>query len=96
MSDEDESSPSSFIVTAEHAILKFLSYREANAASQEDLGTPTVKQMADDPVHANPVKQTKTVEELAAMIHQDLSNVEGCPETDVKVTVYGAPHGIVC
>ena len=90
MSDEDENTPSGFIVAAEHAILKFLSYREANAASREDLGTRTVKRMADDPVHANPVKQTKTVEELAAMIHQDLSNVEGCPETGVQVTVYGS------
>jgi hypothetical protein len=46
--------------------------------------------MADDSVRAIFVKQTKTVEELAAMIHQDLSKIEGCPETGVKVTVYGS------
>ncbi len=38
---------------------------------------------------ANPVKKTKTIEELAAMIHQDLSNIEGCPKRGVNVTVYG-------
>ena len=37
----------------------------------------------------NPVKQTKTAEELAAMIHHDLSRLEGCPKQGVKVTVYG-------
>ena len=89
MSEEDESTPSGFIVAAERAILKFLSDREANAATQEDPGTSTVNQMADDSVRAIFVKQTKTVEELAAMIHQDLSKIEGCPETGVKVTVYG-------
>jgi hypothetical protein len=36
-------------------------------------------------------KETKTAEELAAMIHEDLSNVEGCPAVGVKVTVYGIP-----
>jgi hypothetical protein len=89
MSDEDESTPSGFIVAAERAILKFLSERKANAASRNP-GTSTVNQMADDPVRAIFVKQTKTVEELAAMIHQDLSKIEGCPETGVKVTVYGS------
>ena len=72
------------------ALIKFFGRREANdAASQEDRGTSTVNQVAEHPVSANPVKQTKTVEELAAMIHQDLSQIEGCPERGVKVTVYG-------
>jgi len=37
----------------------------------------------------NPKKQTKTAEELATMILQDLSNVEGCAPRGVTVTVYG-------
>jgi hypothetical protein len=37
----------------------------------------------------NPKKQTKTAEELATMILQDLGNVEGCPRRGVTVTVYG-------
>jgi len=36
-------------------------------------------------------KEKKTAEELAAMIHADLSKVEGCPERGVFVTVYGIP-----
>ena len=39
----------------------------------------------------NPKKETKTAEELAAMIREDLSNVDGCPERGVSVTVYGIP-----
>ena len=79
------------ITSRERAFLEFFGRREANdaAASQEDRGTSTVNQVAEHPVSANPVKQTKTVEELAAMIHQDLSQIEGCPERGVKVTVYG-------
>jgi hypothetical protein len=38
---------------------------------------------------ASSQKEKKTAEELAAMIHQDLSNIEGCPQRGVKVTVYG-------
>jgi hypothetical protein len=38
-----------------------------------------------------PVKQTKTAEELAAMIHEDLSKMDGCPKRGVTVTVYGIP-----
>lgn len=37
------------------------------------------------------VKETKTAEELAAMIHEDLSKVDGCPAVGIKVTVYGIP-----
>ena len=76
------------IAATERVILKFLSDREAKAAAPEDHGTSIVNQVAEL-VRANPVKQTKTVEELAAMIHQDLSRIEGCPEAGVKVTVYG-------
>jgi hypothetical protein len=34
-------------------------------------------------------KEKKTAEELAAMIHHDLSQIEGCPKRGVKLTVYG-------
>ena len=76
------------IAATDRVILKFFSDREAKAAAPEDHGTSIVNQVAEL-VRANPVKQTKTVEELAAMIHQDLSQIEGCPEAGVKVTVYG-------
>ena len=36
-------------------------------------------------------RQTKTAEELAAMIRDDLSKLDGCPERGVNVTVYGIP-----
>jgi hypothetical protein len=39
----------------------------------------------------NPRKQIITAEELAAMIHEDLSKVDGCPKQGVTVTVYGLP-----
>jgi hypothetical protein len=42
--------------------------------------------------HSEPAisaKQEKTPEELAAMIHHDLSQIEGCPQRGIKVTVYG-------
>jgi len=34
-------------------------------------------------------KEKKTAEELAAMILQDLSNMDGCPKRGVTATVYG-------
>jgi hypothetical protein len=34
-------------------------------------------------------KEKKTAEELAAMIGEDLSNIDGCPKRGVTVTVYG-------
>jgi len=71
MTDEDESTNPGIIVAAERAILKFLRDREANEAAPEDRGTSTVNPLAEHPAPANPVKQTKTTEELAAMIHQD-------------------------
>jgi hypothetical protein len=37
-----------------------------------------------------PVKDTRTADELAAMILVDLSLTEGCPKRGVKVTVYGS------
>ena len=91
MTDEEESeSTDPGIIVVERALLKFFGRREANdAASQEDRGTSTVNQVAEHPVSANPVKKTKTIEELAAMIHQDLSSIEGCPKRGVNVTVYG-------
>jgi hypothetical protein len=36
-------------------------------------------------------KDTKNAEELAAMIHADLSQMDGCPKEGVRVTVYGIP-----
>jgi hypothetical protein len=38
-----------------------------------------------------PAKQTKTVEQLTAMILEDLRKVAGCPGRGVNVTVYGIP-----
>ncbi len=90
MTDEDESTNPGIIVAAERAILKFLRDREANEAVPEDRGTSIVNQLAQHHLApASPVKQTKTTEELATMIHQDLSQLEDCPEHGVKVTVYG-------
>jgi hypothetical protein len=67
--------------------------REANEAIDEeerkDRGTSAISQFPQHPAPANPVKQKKTAEELAEMIHQDLSQLEGWPERGVKVTVYG-------
>jgi hypothetical protein len=40
---------------------------------------------------SEPTRETKTAEELATLIHQDLSNVDGCPKAGVNVTVYGIP-----
>jgi hypothetical protein len=37
----------------------------------------------------NPTKEVKTAEELAAMIREDLGNVDGCPKLGLTVTVYG-------
>ena len=67
MTDEDESTDPGIIVAAERAILKFLRDREANEAAPEDRGTSTVNQFAQHPAPANPVKKTKTIEELAAL-----------------------------
>jgi hypothetical protein len=36
-------------------------------------------------------KEMKTAEELAAMIHADLSKMDGCPHQGITVTVYGIP-----
>lgn len=36
-------------------------------------------------------KERKTAEELATMIREDLSKVDGCPQRGVSVTVYGIP-----
>jgi hypothetical protein len=38
-----------------------------------------------------PTKESKTAEDLAAMILADLSKVDGCPQRGVSVTVYGIP-----
>src|SRR5260370_11477693 len=89
MSDEDESADPG-ITAAERAIFTFLRKREASEAidedEREDRETSAISQ---SPQHPAPVKQKKTAEELEAMIHQDLSQLEGWPERGVKVTVYG-------
>ena len=36
-------------------------------------------------------KETKTAEELVAMIREDMSKVDGCPDRGIVVTVYGIP-----
>ena len=36
-------------------------------------------------------RQTRTAEELAAMIIEDLSKIDGCPKRGVNVTIYGLP-----
>ena len=38
-----------------------------------------------------PRKEMRTAEELTAMIHEDLSKVDGCPGSGVVVTIYGTP-----
>jgi hypothetical protein len=94
MSDEDESVDPR-ITAAESEIVKFLSGHEANDANfdyegaREDRGTSAVNQLVHHPAPAIPVKQKKTHDELAAMIHQDLTQIDGCPQHGVKVTVYG-------
>jgi hypothetical protein len=37
----------------------------------------------------SPTREEKTAEELAEMIRNDLSMIEGCPARGIKVTVYG-------
>jgi hypothetical protein len=89
---EDETNP---ITAAEREILQLLAGREAKQAfafkegAQEDREAAAGNHLAQDPAPATPVKQTKTMDELATMIHEDLSQVEGCPKRGVKVTVYG-------
>jgi hypothetical protein len=52
---------------------------------------PTMTEMAEPHGLAPPapVKEKRTAEELAVMIRQDLSSVDGCPKRGVTVTVYG-------
>jgi hypothetical protein len=52
---------------------------------------PTTSETEENHGLARPVpaKEKKTAEELAAMILQDLSSVDGCPTRGVTVTVYG-------
>ena len=47
------------------------------------------RKSSDGMAPTNPIKEMKTAEELAAMIREDLSNVDGCPDLGVTVTVYG-------
>ena len=88
MTDEDESTNPG-MTAAERKIFKVLGEREANAAARKDRGTSAVNQFPQHPAPVNRVKQKKTPEELAAMIHQDLSQIEGCPQRGITVSVYG-------
>jgi hypothetical protein len=36
-----------------------------------------------------PTREKKTADELAVMIRQDLSKVDGCPKRGITVTIYG-------
>jgi len=36
-------------------------------------------------------QELKTADELSAMIHSDLSQMDGCPPQEVRVSVYGFP-----
>jgi hypothetical protein len=36
-------------------------------------------------------KETKTADELEAMILEDLSKMDACPQSGITVTVYGIP-----
>jgi hypothetical protein len=93
MTGEDESTDPG-MAAAEREIIKFLS-RDANEATfdydgaRENRGKPAINQSMEHAAPAIPVKQKKTAEELAAMIHHDLSQIEGCAKRGVKVTVYG-------
>jgi hypothetical protein len=55
------------------------------------IDVPTTSETEEPHGLARPVtaKEKKTAEELAAMIRQDLSGVDGCPKRGVTVTVYG-------
>jgi hypothetical protein len=62
---------------------------DANEGGPSDVTTSSDD--LDKPGLALPIpkKEKKTAEELAAMIHDDLSMIEGCPRRGVNVTVYG-------
>jgi hypothetical protein len=89
MTDADENIDPT--TAAEREILQLLAGRETNDGAQEDATSDGNHLTLQHPAPAIPVKQMKTEEELAAMIHQDLSQLEGCPKRGVKVTVYGMP-----
>jgi hypothetical protein len=85
----------SVIAAAEREFLKFLGISPEHRGmtfsegAAEDSRTSTITPSAQHPAPAIPVKDKKTAEELAAMLHQELSQIEGCPQRGVKVTVYG-------
>ena len=60
-------------------------------AKGDPVDTPATSDGQENPglSPATPKKEKKTTEELAAMIHDDLSMIEGCPARGVRVTVYG-------
>lgn len=71
----------------------------ANPAS--GTGSEQPREIEAQPAHpnigtlvANP-QEMKTPEELAAMIRADLSKIEGCPNTGLKVTCTGPIHRIL-
>ena len=60
---------------------------ESDGTQGDPAGVPTTSDAPGN--NLTPVKEKKTAEELAAMIRQDLSEVDGCPKRGVNVTVYG-------
>ena len=62
---------------------------EGRKGDPADVPTPSDAQKNLGLAPKTPAKEKKTAEELAAMIRQDLSGVDGCPKRGVTVTVYG-------
>ena len=58
-------------------------------ANPADVPTASDMQRAHGLAPTTTAKEKRAAEELAAMIHHDLIQIEGCPKRGVKVTVYG-------
>jgi hypothetical protein len=63
--------------------------RKEDVSADGQMPADTREKAGLAPLHQT--KEMKTAEELAAMIREDLSKVDGCPERGVTVTVYGLP-----
>jgi hypothetical protein len=62
---------------------------DAPKDSSDDVPTTSETEDVHGLAPPAPEKQKRTTEELAAMIRQDLSGVDGCPKHGLTVTVYG-------
>jgi hypothetical protein len=56
---------------------------ESDSKHGDPAGVPTTSDAPEN--NLTPVKDNKTAEELAAMIRQDLSKVDGCPSITVAL-----------